>query len=151
MIKDLIRNVFISIAIGYLAKTASDALNIEFINRFLNDNLVTILIALLAINAATMGIVLSKIRELIDASPKLDFEPFKRTKSEMLLSVQEQVILIVLSVVVLSAMSSQKVAGIDGAFAFLEVMAIAIFVHAIMILYDTAKSVFIIMDFGRNH
>lgn len=64
MIKDLIRNVFISIAIGYLAKTASDALNIEFINRFLNDNLVTILIALLAINAATMGIVLFVVTEL---------------------------------------------------------------------------------------
>ncbi|MCG6480726.1 hypothetical protein K6U43_13975, partial [Vibrio parahaemolyticus] len=67
MIGHVVKTTFIALGVGFLAELANSWLGSEFLHKFLAQNLVTILIALLAINATTMGIVLTKIREMVDS------------------------------------------------------------------------------------
>jgi hypothetical protein len=62
----------------------------------LKSNITNLQVALLAVNAATLGIVLTKIRELIDKIGKS--EAFEATRKEMMMSIKEQVALIDFSV-----------------------------------------------------
>jgi hypothetical protein len=57
----------------------------------LKSNITNLQVALLAVNAATLGIVLTKIRELIDKIGKS--EAFEATRKEMMMSIKEQVAL----------------------------------------------------------
>ncbi len=91
-----------------------------------------------------MGIVLTKIRELMDRSRCS--EAFPRTRVQMLLSIKEQVGLIVCSILLLSVYGVEKPLLEGNEFAFSMVLN-AVFIYSMMILYDTAKSVLFIIDF----
>jgi|SRR5690554_3296880 len=145
MIKQISKTAFISLGVGFLVELLSSWLSSSFLQKFFESNLVTILVALLAINAATMGIVLTKIRELIDKRGGAQF--FESTKKNMLLSVKEQIGLIVLATTVLSVNSSPLVANVQNLSLFLDSLITGIFVYALLVLYDTAKGVLIIVDF----
>jgi hypothetical protein len=142
----VIRTTFISLGIGFLVELANIWLASNFLHEFFRANLITILVALLAVNAATMGIVLTKIRDLIDKNGGADL--FKSTRLNMLLSVKEQIGLIVLATIVLSVKSSPVVVGIQNLSLLFSAIVAGIFVYALLILYDTAKSVLIIVDFN---
>lgn len=145
MIKQISKTAFISLGVGFLVELLSSWLSSSFLQKFFESNLVTILVALLAINAATMGIVLTKIRELIDKRGGAQF--FESTKKNMLLSVKEQIGLIVLATTVLSVNSSPLVANVQNLSLFLDSLITGIFVYALLVLYDTGKGVLIIVDF----
>ncbi|MFW8696409.1 hypothetical protein, partial [Mesorhizobium japonicum] len=66
MIKQVLTTSLISLGIGYVCEFAQSMGQSQYLNDFLKGNLITLLVALLAINSATMGIVLTKIRDLID-------------------------------------------------------------------------------------
>lgn len=144
MIKQSIKTIFIAMSIGWLTDFFNQYLQVTYLQGFLKQNLITILVALLAINTATLSIVLTKIRDLLDT---LDVERnfFQNTQKQMLFSIKEQIGLIVFSIFVLSTKESPKINGLFVG--LLDVMTIAIFSYALIILYDTAKSVFIIIDF----
>ncbi|HIF5657328.1 hypothetical protein [Vibrio parahaemolyticus] len=72
---------------------------------------------------------------------------FKRTRDQMLLSVKEQIALIVISVVLFSIKGSEHVKAIENAELLLNVLTIGAFTYSLLVLYDTAKSVLIIIDF----
>lgn len=144
MIAGIAKSILLSIGIAWLTQSLLDYIQSDFIHSFLKSNITNIQIALLAINATTLGIVLSKIREIID---ELDNKTaFDDAKKEMLLSIKEQVALIATSLVIIS-IETAKNPNISSSPAMLETLLIASFIYSIMILYDTAKSVFVILDY----
>ncbi|CAK3808991.1 hypothetical protein VCRA217O17_230063 [Vibrio crassostreae] len=72
---------------------------------------------------------------------------FLRTKEQMLLSIKEQIALIVAAVVLFSLKGSVHVTAIENAELLLNVVSIGVFAYSLLVLYDTAKSVLIIIDF----
>jgi hypothetical protein len=146
MIKQISKTALISLSIGFLAELFNVWLATDFLQRFFEINLITILVALLAVNAATMGIVLTKIRDLIDKNSGSEF--FQKTRTNMLLSVKEQIGLIILATLVLSVKTSPIVAGVENLPLLLNAIVTGIFAYALLVLYDTAKGVLIIVDFN---
>lgn len=146
MIKQVLTTSLIALGIGYICQLAQTAGQSQYLNDFLKANLITLLIALLAINSATMGIVLTKIRELIDKKG-VGSESFSATKSEMLLSIKEQVGLIALSVILLTLNDSVFVLNNSELKSGMSVAICSIFAYSLLNLYDTAKSVIIIIDY----
>ena len=64
--KNVLVNIIMSLFFGYILFNFEKVMESDFIIGFLTNNMITILIALLAINSATLSIVLSKLKELID-------------------------------------------------------------------------------------
>jgi hypothetical protein len=135
----------IALGVGYLCQLGQETAQSTFLNDFLKNNLINLLIALLAINSATLGIVLTKMRELIDKFG--DENSFARTKSEMMLSVKEQFGLIILAIITQTALSSAYTLNHQQLRDCLMVIVCGIFVYSLMNLYDTAKSVLIVIDY----
>lgn len=146
MIKQVLTTSLISIGIGYVCQLIQSAGQSQYLNDFLKGNLITILIALLAINSATMGVVLTKVRDLIDKNGG-GSEHFKATKNEMLLSINEQIGLIILSVALLTIGGSNFISQNPELKSGFSVALCAIFAYSMLNLYDTAKSVLIIIDY----
>jgi hypothetical protein len=109
---------------------------------FLRGNIVSLQIGLLAINTATLGVVLTKLRDLVDKGASLS--NFSSTRTAMLLSIKEQVALIASAIVILSLEDARELPLMvpEG---LLRVLLITCFVYSLQILYDTAKSVFIVL------
>lgn len=146
MIKQVITTSFISLGIGWACQFLQSLGTNQLLNDFLKGNLITLLVALLAINSATMGIVLTKIRDLIDKKGT-GSEQFQSTKNEMLLSIKEQIALIVLAVILLTIGGSDFVNESQQIKSGYWVLISGIFAYSMIVLYDTAKSVIIIIDY----
>lgn len=134
-----------SIGVGFLAQVLQSSLTTSYLNDFLSENLITILIALLAINSATLGIVLTKIRDLVEKHGNA--QCFNTTKQQMILSIKEQIALIIFAVTFLTIVSSPLVASYSNLKMLLDATVVAVFTYALFVLYDTAKGVLIIIDF----
>lgn len=109
---------------------------------YLKDNLLTILLAFLAINTATLGHLSAKIQDIIVEYKNLDFTD---TIREMKKSLLEQIILIILTVILIIVDNGENV-QFKLKTELLYTFFIAIFIYALDILWDTGKSVFIIVD-----
>ncbi|MBV7389041.1 hypothetical protein KRX11_10415 [Pasteurellaceae bacterium TAE3-ERU1] len=145
----IIKNITVSILSGVLIEKINSDIDSDYLYIFFNENLISILIALLAINSTTMGIVLTKIRDLVDKINS-DFA-FKRTKDNMLLSIREQITLIILGIVFLSLKNSKIIENHSGLDFYINAALSGILVYALFILYDTAKSVLIIINYNPGN
>lgn len=139
----VIKNIFISVGASFIFIFLQTLLESEFINNFLRDNVITLLVALLAINLTTIGIVLSKIRDILELNNGSNFSD---TRREMLLSVKEQIGLIIVASILLVVRYSTVYERLQIDNIFIDTALLSTFIYAILILYDTAKSVFIIID-----
>lgn len=142
-----IKQFSLYVVIATLFYILSETIKSDFIYKFLEDNIITILIALLAINITTMSVVMTKLQELYDKfGPK-----FGNTITSLKHAMIEQVTLIVFSVLILIIKDSTI---ISNAFKFCEpicnVSLIAIFIAGVAILFDTGNAVFIIVDFEKQ-
>lgn len=146
--KGITKNILFSIGGAWILSQGQIAFGSGYIMRFLEENLVSLLIALLAINSASLGIVLSKIRELMDSEP--NGHSFEKTKNAMLFSIREQIVLIFVSLILLmmndSAWSKEH---LDWA-GFVEIAVFSCFTYAMLILYDAARSIFVILKFRSD-
>ncbi len=145
MIRQVIGTTFVSLGAGFLAQVIQNWLDSQYFTIFLQGNLINLLVALLAVNSATMGIVLTKIRDLVEKHGQAD--AFARTRSQMLLAVREQIVLIALAILTLTLSQSAHLNTIPNVELFFGSCACGLFVYAMTILYDTARSVLIIIDF----
>jgi len=143
MILGVLKSSLISIGIAFLVQVALDLLGSRYIYDFLGQHMINIQLALLAVNAATLGIVLTKLRDLVDKG--VDPAAFKGTKNEMLLSIREQIALIVVVFVVLSLQSAKNFSLMVPSEVF-DTLLLACFAYELIILYDTANSVFVLLD-----
>lgn len=131
-----------------MCQLTQDWIGSLYFNEFLKANLINLLVALLAINTATMGIVLTKIRDMVDSHGH--GEAFKETRRQMLLSIKEQIGLIALAVVFLTVAQSKYLVGTASVVMLFNSLIAGVFVYSMLVLYDTAKSVLIIIDYGEE-
>jgi len=148
VITQVIRTSLISLGLGFMCQLGQAWFGSQYFDEFLRANLINIQIALLAVNSATMGIVLTKIRDLVDKHGH--GEAFKKSRDQFLLSIKEQVALLVASIIVLTVSQSTYVTDIPLAKVAFGSTTAAIFVYSIQVLYDTAKSVLVIIDYSDN-
>lgn len=141
---NVIKTIFTCLGAACLAQFFLHEIQSDFIFNFLKSNITNLQVALLAVNTATLGIVLTKIRELIDKTGQRAI--FDSTRSEMLLSIKEQVALVAASLIII-AIEAAKNFPLDIPTDVLQALLIASFIYSIFVLYDTAKSVFVILDF----
>lgn len=144
MKNNFILNIFLSIGGGFLLTELQLLLNTSIFTDFLKNNLVMLLVALIAINSATLSIVLTKIRELMDKHMNANFSA---TKSQMILSINEQIILIFFSIILIIVGEASSIKSNEHLKILVDVLICASFIYGIRILYDTAKSVFVILDY----
>lgn len=145
MKNDIVFNILLSIVVGYLLTQLQLFLGSCYLINFLKQNLITLLVALIAINSATLSILLTKIRELIDKTGQIN--SFDNTKKQMILSIKEQVIIVFVAILFLIIQDSSFIKLHNEFELFLNVSITGCFIYALRILYDTAKSVFIILDY----
>jgi hypothetical protein len=142
--KTVIQTVLKSIGVGFVIYLLDQWFGTGFLKEFLKQDLLTIEFALLAINGATLGIVLSKLRDLADRNPgKVDFSKSRR---EMVLSIREQIALIPISVLLLMVQDSRLIAGIQVSGMVVAVLLVACLAYALFVLYDTTIAVFVVLD-----
>ena len=134
--------------IGCFLTASSYFLDSCFLKKFLLEDFLTVLITLLAINLATIGIVFSKLEEIAGkVEEKTNKRPsFKKTKQEVQLSIQEQFVMILLTILSLmvytSKYSEEYIYLKYGA----EVLLNTVLTWALCVLYDTSSSVFVVLN-----
>lgn len=142
-----LKEISFYLVVAIIVIIANEWLQSNFIIKYLNNNLITLLIALLAINTTTSSVVMTKLKEISDLSGG----NFSNTIEQLKSSIYEQIIYIVIAVVVLMLQGSKMVLGIHSSVEiFLDVMLVAVFVAAIHTLFDTAKSIFVILRYENK-
>lgn len=144
MIAGILRSTFIALGIACVLQFFFAQIQSDFVFDFLKSNITNLQVALLAVNAATLGIVLTKIRELIDKNGMR--EAFEATRQEMMLSIKEQVTLIGVSLLIL-ALVTAKAPPFRFPDELYQTLLFTSFIYSLLILYDTAKSVFVVLDY----
>ena len=141
---DQMKSVAFSLVAGFILTMVDRLLVADFLRPFLDANLVTILLALLAINITTSSVVMTKLRELHEIKG-LDFPNATR---ELRKSLVEQVVLIACAVVFLILGSSEVLRSVIGDWIVITTTVLtAILVSSLQNLYDTGKAVFVIYQF----
>ncbi|MDD2388992.1 MAG: hypothetical protein PHP23_04575 [Desulfobacterales bacterium] len=132
---------------GAIINGISVLLKSPFICTFLEQNLILILVAILAINTTTLSVILTKMREIADKNAEADF---KNTRKSMRQSTIEHLCLIGIAAIVQILKGSPVVCASFKPSEFIfEAILIGIFIYSIQILYDTAQSVYVILDYGH--
>lgn len=140
---DKIKTITLFLVVSVLIQSISLWLESNFIELFMKDNLITLLLALMAINTTTVSVIMTKLRELSNDNG-LDFS---RTINSTKESIIEQVILLVIAFFVLIVQSSTLLANKwSGITIVTNVLLITTFLYAVHILYDTAQAVFVIAN-----
>lgn len=142
MIASIAKNFLMSVGIACLASFILVSIGSDYIFKFLQQNIINIQIGLLAINTATLGVVLTKLRDLVDKG--IPLSRFSSTRKEMLLSIKEQMALIISALGILSLKDATSV-PFKIPENILRILLITCFVYSLTILYDTAKSVFVVL------
>jgi hypothetical protein len=114
---------------------------------YLKSNLTTVQLGLLAINTATCGLVVSKLQEIKQKHVEINVKPITK---QLLLSLKEQIILIIVGIISMILIASNVFNGCDYCEYIkfgLETLIIAVFINSVQVLWDTGKSVFVLIDF----
>jgi len=142
MITSILKSSLISIGIACLATFLLESIGSRYLFDFLKQNVINIQIGLLAINTATLGVVLTKLRDLVDKGTPLS--RFSSARAEMLLSIKEQMALIIVALIILSTESATSI-PFHIPIELIRILLLSCFVYSLTILYDTAKSVFVVL------
>ena len=135
------------LVVGFAINGLSELAGSSFLNKFLDGNLIVLLVALFSINTTTVSLILTKMREIADKYPSADFT---KTRKAMKRATIEQVFLIGLGVIFEIIKSSPwMIRNVPYSEFILNSMLAGIFGYAIQIVYDTAKGVYVILDYGH--
>jgi hypothetical protein len=135
------------LVVGSIINVLSQLLESSFLCKFLEQNLILLLVAILAINTTTISVILTKMREIADKNPKADFG---NTRKAMRRSTLEHLSLICIAATVQIVKGSPIVCtSLTYACFILDSLLIAVFIYSIQIVYDTAQSVYVILDYGH--
>ncbi len=120
----------------------------DFLARFLLSNLVTLLVALLAINTTTSSVVMTKLKEISDKKPKANFSA---TILELKKSMTEQIAYVSMAIFFsILAESVTILSWFEYASTLIAILLTTIFVAALGTLYDTGRSIFVILSFENK-
>lgn len=138
----LAKNISFYIVVAFILCLLSKYLKSDFLFKYLIDNIIGLLLTLLAINTATLGLIASKIQDMLEKHPKMSF---KNTTKQMKFSLTEQVILIIVSVISLVVLDS-KIITFQFKELLLNTVLVSVLIYSVNILWDTGKAVFVIID-----
>lgn len=142
-----IKNGALFLVISAIVQTVSAWLQSNFIETFMKENLITLLLTLMAINTTTISVIMTKLREISDDSG-IDFSQTIKAMKE---SITEQVVLLIIAVIVLIVQSSTMLASVwNGINNVTTIILITTFLYAVQVLYDTAQGIFVIAH-KENH
>lgn len=128
--------------IGIVVTGVAYAIKSIFIFTYLQENIISLLLTLLAINTATSGLVASKIQDIALQYNGIDFSP---TLKEMKKSLVQQIILIIIAFAVLLIVDSSIIDFLYKVEICNSIL-VSVFAFAVYALWDTGQSVFIIID-----
>lgn len=142
MIIDYLKSFSLFILLGVSVHFVCTLLESDFLIDFLSNNLITLLIALLAINTTTGSVVMTKLRDIIERHGG----DFSLTLGQLKLSIIEQLIFIIFAVLILVLLGSKPTIELNEYIKpLLESGLIAVFIASLHNLYDTASSIFVIL------
>ena len=140
-----VKNIIFFLFLSFVANILSKYLESDFIGKFLRENLVLLVITLLAINTATCGLLITNIKE--SAGDKIHH--FKETFDEIKFSLIEQIYLIVFSVVILILDSSSLLKNVIPYHSLVfDTLLGGAFIYSIDLLRDTGLSIFKTIHYG---
>ena len=137
-----LKNISFYIIIGVIISFLGKYLESDFLFKYLKENIIGLLLTLLAINTATLGLIASKIQDIVVDYPKFDFST---TIKEMKISLLEQIILISVSVITLLLLDSKKI-ELASKIDIGNIILTAVLIYSINILWDTGKAVFVVIE-----
>ena len=141
---ETIKSISFYLVISFIICVVSDYIKSSFLTKFLVENIITLQVTLLAINTATLGLIVSKIQDILEKYPANFSEPI----SEMKKSLKEQIILIIISLIFLILFNDNKenIIKFEYKKIILDIVLLTSLIYYVDILRDTGKSVFIIID-----
>lgn len=138
----LVKNISFFISLAIITTLIGKELESKFLFTYLQENIIGLLLTLLAINTATLGLIASKIQDIVVQYPTFDFSI---TIKEMKKSLLEQIILISICITCLLLMDSNKIT-----YEFKDIIGntilTTVLIYAINILWDTGNGVFVIIE-----
>jgi uncharacterized membrane protein len=145
---DKVKTILASFSIAAILIVAEHFLKSSFLSVFLKENLVGLLLTLMAINTATSTVISSKLEEISERTGA----DFSNVIKEIKFSLVEQIVLIVVSVILLiiegSSVLETKIQYFD---ILINIMLATILVYAVDILRDTGVAIFnIVLELGKK-
>jgi len=141
-----IKDISLFLVIAFVTNLVSHLIGTDFLLVYLKLNLTTVQLGLLAINTATCGLVVSKLQEIKEKHVGINIKPITK---QLLLSLKEQIILIIIGVMIMLLIDSNLFNPLSYCEYIkfgLETLLIAVFVNSVQVLWDTGKSVFVLTD-----
>lgn len=139
--KEILSYLGIALVFGFI----SEVLDNKYLLEYLEKNILTIQLALMALTATIRGLIVAKLQEIKIKFPKFNMKPITNA---LLFSFKEQIALIIMSIFFVILINSPLIEGskfISIRFVT-EVFIYTCFIYAIDILYDTGKSIFVLVD-----
>ncbi len=140
--KEHLKNISFIIVISTIVVIFCNYLQTDFLFKYLTNNLISLLLTLLAINTATLGLIASKMQDILVNKPQFNFS---NTIKEMKLSLLEQIILITITIITL-VLQDSKVVIFNHKDLVSNIILIGVLIYSINILWDTGKSVFVVIE-----
>ncbi|MBK7344714.1 MAG: hypothetical protein IPJ06_17455 [Saprospiraceae bacterium] len=144
MTMNYIKNIALFIVVSIVVKLLSDYLESKFLIEFLEDDLITILITVFAINTATNSLLITDLAKLAKSKEI----KFKNSYEQIRIAIAEQLILVMLGFLLLIIRGTSQGLPMEIMY-IVDTLLIATFVFALDILRDTALAVFKLIEF-RN-
>ncbi len=140
--KEHLKNISFVLVLSTILVMFCNYLETTFLFTYLTNNLISLLLTLLAINTATLGLIASKMQDIVVDKPQFNFS---RTIKEMKLSLLEQIILITATIVTL-VLQDSKVVEVSHKTLVSNVILVGVLVYSINILWDTGNGVFVVIE-----
>lgn len=137
-----IKNISFFLVTSLIVVLISQAIESTSVFKYLQENIIGLLLTLLAINIASSGLIAAKIQDILVEFPKFDFS---ESLKEMKISLLEQVILLGVSIITLIVSDSLMITYVHKELIGNTIL-FSILIYAINILWDTGQAVFIIID-----
>ncbi len=138
----ILKNISFYLVISYIICLGAYLVNSSLLFEYLHENIIGLLLTLLAINTATLGLIASKMQDLLKDFPNFSFKDSIR---EMKISLIEQICLIISSVLIIIIHGSKMLEFPHKNFT-LDVLLSTVVVYSIAILWDTGKAVFVVIE-----
>ncbi|ASS48422.1 MAG: hypothetical protein A3D31_08335 [Candidatus Fluviicola riflensis] len=135
-----IKTTSVIVLIAIVISIGCEEIGSKFLQKYLCENLLTIILGFLAINTATLGVLATKLHDIKKELQNLDLTDVVK---QMKLSLTEQIVLVFITLSSLIFRNSD----IDWVYKWYitDIFNVATFLYAINILWDTGKSVFILI------
>lgn len=140
--KEQLKNISVILVLSTIVVLFCNYLESTFLFTYLTENLISLQLTLLAINTATLGLIASKMQDIVADKPQFNFS---RTIKEMKLSLLEQIILIVASIITL-VLQDSKVVIVNHKDFISNIILVGVLIYSINILWDTGKGVFVVIE-----